>query len=567
MDHTLPETETTRIPTATFEAVAVELGLMTPAQVDECREIHRTLLDLGLTSTIAEVCVKKGVLSQSQVAAVESALGRRGDVVFPGYEIIGKIAEGGMGAVYKARQTSMNRLVAIKVLLPKLANDQAGRERFLREAHAVAKLSHPNVVTGIDAGEVAGVFYFVMEYLDGEPMDQELRRRGPLPWREAVTIVRQVALALDHADRHGIVHRDVKPGNIMLLKDGTVKLADLGLARATESDDDALTQAGMIVGSPGYLSPEQARGDTALDIRSDIFSLGLSLFEFITGQRAYAGSNPMSVLTALLTRDVAIDKVALAAPAGVTAVLARMTQRDRELRYSSPRLLCEDLDAVLAGRPPPHATATDSAGAAIAAAGEGMLARALASRVLRFGTAVGLALLVLLAVLWTSSQRNPSEPPAATSAAQPAVVVPSTKLSQATSLDLIEATKKAMLLVPGSAVYHAELELDRYSIDFAVKDRTYNIVIDGNDGTVIEQLEEDGDHSVDVKMTKLPITEGVQAAERATSGRAVEAGILLLPGRPVIEVKLLRDGKPIWVDVDGITAEVSSERSRPLMPS
>ncbi|MGH8029660.1 MAG: protein kinase domain-containing protein, partial [Arenimonas sp.] len=163
MDHPPPAPETTRVPTATFEAVAVELGVMTDDQVDECRALHRAMLDLGLTGSFPEVCLKRGVLTAAQVATVEGALGRRGDVTFPGYEILGKIAEGGMGAVYKARQISMDRPVALKVLLSRYAGDEAWRERFLREAHAVARLGHPNIVAGIDAGEVGGVCYFVME--------------------------------------------------------------------------------------------------------------------------------------------------------------------------------------------------------------------------------------------------------------------------------------------------------------------------------------------------------------------------------------------------------------------
>ncbi len=553
--------ETTRIPSATFEAVAVELGLMTPAQVDECRVIHRTLLDLGLTSTIAEVCLKKGVLDPAQVAAVENALGRRGDVLFPGYQIIGKIAEGGMGVVYKARQLSMDRLVAVKVLLPKLANDRAGRERFVREARAVAKLSHPNIVSGIDAGEVGGVYYFVMEYLDGEPMDQELRRRGPLPWREATTIVRQVALALDHADRHGIVHRDVKPGNIMLLKDGTVKLADLGLALATASDDAALTQAGMIIGSPAYLSPEQARGDSALDIRSDIFSLGLSFFEMMTAQRAYAGSNPMSVLTELLTRDVGMERLAAhGAPAGVTTVLAKMLQRDPSQRYQTPRQLCKDLDAVLEDREPVNAgSASTTDVPPLASPATPLSNKLMRSRAARLGLASIFVVLLSLAAIWFAGRGQSGDTPV------PRAVVPALPLE--VTLNLVGAIERALKELPGGAVYHAEQELGRYSIDFAVGQRTYNVVIDGKTGGIVEKLEEDGDHSLDVQMSRMPLTTAVRTAERAVSGRAVEAGILLLPGRPVVEVKLIRDGVAVWVDVDGVTGRVSSERSSSLMPN
>ena len=343
----------------TFEHTAVDRGYITPAQLEECRELHKKLSEMGLPSPIEEVFLKKGYLTKQQIAAINAALGKGNADAIPGYVILEKIATGGMGTVYKAKQTSMDRVVALKTLLPKFAGETDSRERFLREARAVAKLSHPNIVSGIDSGEAHGIYYFVMEFLDGEPLDRVLRKRTRLPWREAATIVRQVALALDHAHGNGMVHRDVKPGNIMLLKDGTVKLADLGLARIASAGDAALTRSGMIVGSPGYVSPEQATGDRDLDIRSDLYSLGLTFFEAIAGEPAYTGDSPMTVISSRLSHDPHFEKLAaFDAPKDLVALITKMCAREAIRRYQTPQYLLEDLDALLRGSRALHAVSS-----------------------------------------------------------------------------------------------------------------------------------------------------------------------------------------------------------------
>lgn len=555
-----PPDETTKIPSATFESIAVDRGLLTPAQVAECRALLQMLLDMGLRSTVAEVYVKKGYLTASQAAAIEQALGRSSAITIPGYEIVEKIAEGGMGAVYKARQISMDRLVAIKVLLPKFSEDKDGRERFVREARAVARLSHPNVVSGIDAGEAHGVCYFVMEYLPGLPVDQAVRERGALPWREATTIIRQVALALEHAHRHGIVHRDVKPGNIMVLADGTAKLADLGLARVVATEDAALTQTGMIVGSPAYLSPEQATGDRAVDIRSDIFSLGLSFFEIIAGERAYSGSNPMTVITALLTRDMPMAKlVAVGVPPDVVAIIARMTQREPDHRYATPSALIEDLDAVLAGHAPSHASVAAPAGGG---RGGG-----------RLRTGLLVAALLLLVGLWLPIKNwRPFEPAAAptevtTPAKQsPAMTRPvgadAAPAAQVDAIDLVAITEAALRIEPEGTAYQAEYEAGEYSIDLAVGNHTLNLAFAASDRHFLRRIDDDEDHSDAVTVCRLPLTEAIRTAQKAGNGRAVNAEIQLLPGVAVIEIRLERDGKRVWMDIDCATGRASAERNQ-----
>jgi eukaryotic-like serine/threonine-protein kinase len=562
------QNSTTVIPAATFESIAVERGWITAAQVDECRGLYQAIVEMGLATTLAEVYVKKGYLSPQQSALLETAIGRSGAITIPGYEIIEKIAEGGMGAVYKARQVSMDRLVGIKVLLQKFADDKDGRERFVREARAVAKLSHPNVVAGIDAGEAHGIYYFVMEFLDGESVDTLLRQRGTLPWREAAEIVRQTARALEHAHRHGIVHRDVKPGNIMLLKDGTAKLADLGLARISSATDSTITQSGMIVGSPAYLSPEQAIGEREIDTRSDIFSLGLTFFELIAGTRAFGSGNPMSTITALLTRDVPVERLTeMQAPTDVIAIIAKMTRREPEQRYATPQQLVEDMEALLTGQRLAHAYATHitSDGARAIAHDDLNVSSSTSQTAQRNQSAyrhwIWIGAIATVLVFAGLTYRNLGNRPAMMQT--PMISTPHSAPTDA-KLDLPAAIALATTAVPNAPVYHAEFEQGEYSIDFAQATQTINVTIDANQGIITKQHTEDEDHSIDVASSRIGLIDALERVQSRVSGTATEAEIVLLPGRAVVEVKFLRDGKPIWVDINGISGEMSAERGRPL---
>ncbi len=329
----------------TLESLALEREWLTQAQVDECRAIRQKIIDAGVDSSLDEVLLKKTYLTKQQVAALNSLLGKGVKGAIEGYEILEKIAQGGMGAVYRAKQTSMSRVVAIKVLLPKFLKDPDAVERFTREARAVARLSHPNIVAGIDAGVSNGIYFYVMEFIDGESMEKIIARRGGLPWREAAVIIRQIASALDHAHAQGLVHRDIKPSNILLMKDGTAKLADLGLARLAAGEDINVTQSGTVLGTPGYISPEQARGDKTLDIRSDLYSLGLTFFDLLAGKPAFAGDNAFAIIEAHCTKDVPVEKL----PREMAPIVAKMCARDRARRYQVPAQLVADLDTVLQG--------------------------------------------------------------------------------------------------------------------------------------------------------------------------------------------------------------------------
>jgi serine/threonine protein kinase len=299
------------------------------------------------------------------------------DLTIPGYEILDRIHDGAMGTVFRARQISVDRIVAIKVLRADLARDAELVERFCRESLIGAQLSHPNIVSTIDAGMASGRPYLVMEYLPGLTLHQVLEERGPCDESTALRIAMDVASALRFLHQRGLAHRDIKPANIILTPEGLVKLVDLGLARPLEDETWAVAEAGMAVGTPEYMSPEQTRGQSDLDIRSDLYSLGATLFHLVTGRVPYGGE---SVAEAMQRHASA--RIPLPAPeslnadltSGLSAIVRKLMARNREDRYRNPDDLIFDLARMLRGaRPaiaefPPEAFAPLAVGEAAAAA-------------------------------------------------------------------------------------------------------------------------------------------------------------------------------------------------------
>jgi serine/threonine-protein kinase len=201
-----------------------------------------------------------------------------------------------MATVYLARDLKHDRLVALKVLRPELAAT-LGPERFQREIHFAARLQHPHVLSVYDSGEAAGRLWFTMPFVEGESLRDRLRREGQLPLDDALRVARETAEALGYAHEHGIIHRDVKPENILLTRDGNTAVADFGIARAIGGDaGDRLTATGLSVGTPAYMSPEQAAGATELDARTDVYALGCVIFEMLTGEPPFTGTTPQSVI-------------------------------------------------------------------------------------------------------------------------------------------------------------------------------------------------------------------------------------------------------------------------------
>jgi serine/threonine-protein kinase len=266
------------------------------------------------------------------------------------YHVVDRIAAGGMGEVFRARDAVLERDVAIKVLHRQLAGDSGFVERFRREARAAANLSHPNIVAVHDWGAVDGIYYMVMEYVRGQSAREILNAEGLLAPAQAVDVLLPVLSALGHAHRQGIVHRDVKPENVMITREGAVKVADFGLARAYA--DAQITEAGTVTGTVQYLAPEQLQGEPA-DPRTDLYSLGIVAFELLTGRLPFAAETPMAIAVKHLHERVpAPSSRNPAVPKGLDGWVASMTEKNRELRPESAGEARRDLEEERRSLPP-----------------------------------------------------------------------------------------------------------------------------------------------------------------------------------------------------------------------
>ena len=318
------------------------------------------------------------------------------------YEIIETVASGGQATVYRARDTQLGRIVALKVMHPHLGGDANYVERFVREARMAASLSHPNVAVIHDVGEEGGANFIAMEFLP-TTLHALLTERGALPWNEARPFLLQVAMALRAAERQGIVHRDLKPQNILLDTDGQAKVADFGIARAAEFG--TMTATGMVLGTPQYMSPEQAMGER-VDIRSDLYSLGIVLYQMLTGQTPLEGTTPAGVISHhAREQDVPLNALADAdVPADAESVVRGLLEKVPADRIADPQALIDLIEAPStepsvsappAPATPPAATAgPERQPPPVEEAGEPRRRR---FRPLRWAAALGL---LLMGVLW-----------------------------------------------------------------------------------------------------------------------------------------------------------------------
>ncbi|MGO9600053.1 MAG: serine/threonine protein kinase [Isosphaeraceae bacterium] len=341
-----------------LEKSILRRGLATAAEIQACKA-QRTQLSAkskDVSPTLLEVMVDAKVLTRSQMTRLIQEKGEGGrKLEIPGYQILDRLGQGSMGAVFKARQLSVDRFVAVKVLLNSLAQNKEYIKRFEREAKIAARLSHNNVVNAIDAGEVGGRFYFVMEYVEGLTIKDHLLKHKVFEEKEAIRIVLAVAEALKHAGHRGLIHRDIKPENVILTRDGGVKLADLGLARLTDDEKWGLSEAGMAIGTPYYISPEQVRGQTDIDIRADIYSLGATFYHMVTGRVPYSGETPSEVMRKHVNPRVQLvppDHLNTRLSSGLGMVIETMLAKNREHRYATPDDLILDLKCLMQGEIP-----------------------------------------------------------------------------------------------------------------------------------------------------------------------------------------------------------------------
>nr|WP_309221697.1 protein kinase [Streptomyces sp. Act143] len=266
------------------------------------------------------------------------------------YQLRDLLGEGGMASVHLAHDTMLDRPVAIKTLHTELGREQAFRERFRREAQAVAKLTHTNIVSVFDTGEDAldgsTMPYIVMEYVEGRPLgsvlDEDVRQFGAMPADKALKITADVLAALEISHEMGLVHRDIKPGNVMMTKRGVVKVMDFGIARAMQSGVTSMTQTGMVVGTPQYLSPEQALG-RGVDARSDLYSVGIMLFQLVTGRLPFEADSPLAIAYAHVQEEPAApSSINRSLPPAVDALVARALKKNPNERFPSAEAMRDE---------------------------------------------------------------------------------------------------------------------------------------------------------------------------------------------------------------------------------
>ena len=300
------------------------------------------------------------------------------DALSARYEIQRELGRGGMATVYLARDVKHDRLVALKVLHPDLST-AFGAERFTREIHTAARLQHPNVLGVFDSGETEGQLWFTMPYVDGESLRDRLKREPQLPIEEAVRIATEASRGLAYAHAQGVVHRDIKPENLLLARDGSTLVADFGIARSSAADT-SLTGTGMSLGTPAYMSPEQASGEREIDGRTDIYALTAVLYEMLAGEPPFTGPNVQAIIARLLTQDARpIHPIRTAVPRALDAVIARGMSRVPVDRYATMDAFTAAVRAAVvaptSSRSPARVTLVGAVALAVMAVGVGVAAR------------------------------------------------------------------------------------------------------------------------------------------------------------------------------------------------
>ena len=339
----------------------IDLGLATRTEVEVCREQQKQASDPNHRS-LADLLVENSFITVNQAKRIRGQMDDRRSSQLPGYQVLGKLGKGAMATVYKAKQLSLDRVVAVKVLPRKMSESVEFVDRFYKEGRAAARLAHNNIVQAIDVGSTPdGLHYFTMEYIEGQTL-YDIMQPPPVGQGrhftedEALDVGIHMADALAHAHRRGLIHRDVKPKNILLTPQNVAKLTDLGLARATDDTTAAASEAGKAYGTPYYISPEQIRGDVDIDFRADLYSLGATLYHMVTGKPPFEGDTPTAVMHKHLKQPlVPPDHLNTSLSSGIGEVIELAMAKDRQDRYASTEDMLEDLRAVRAGNAPIHA--------------------------------------------------------------------------------------------------------------------------------------------------------------------------------------------------------------------
>jgi len=321
-------------PTELLELIS-RSGIATAAQLAEAVPLDSLPPD---PRKAAAVLIQKGVITRFQ--ASQLLQGRHKGFVLGPYIVLDQLGRGGMGAVYLAHHQELHRKVAIKLLVPvRDADQKLAHERFIREARAAAALDHPNIVRLIDVSRYNEVPFLVMEHVDGETLQQALDRDGALPPASAADAVAQAAAGLQHAHERGFVHRDIKPGNLIRDRFGSVKILDMGLARSFDDPDHKLTEtldSGAVVGTADFISPEQALNAPNIDIRSDIYSLGATFFTLVAGKPPYQGNTTQKLLNHQMRAVPKLNEADPTVPEKLSAIVGKMMAKKAADRFQSP---------------------------------------------------------------------------------------------------------------------------------------------------------------------------------------------------------------------------------------
>ncbi|MCD4830904.1 MAG: serine/threonine protein kinase [Anaerohalosphaeraceae bacterium] len=337
-----------------FGKIVVDQGLCTEEELLKCKKLLEEH-DPNNPTTLENLLVNNRFITTSQAKRAKDAARETKEAAshIPGYKVFGKLGAGAMAIVYKGKQLSLDRTVAIKILPKRFSENPDYVQRFYKEGKAAAKLNHNNIVAAFDVGEAGGYHYFVMEYVEGKTLYEDLAKGKIFSEAEAIEVVMQVARALAHAHARGLIHRDVKPKNIMVNSTGIIKLADLGLARDASDIAMAKSEAGKAFGTPYYISPEQIRGEIDIDARADIYSLGVTFYHMVTGRVPFEAKTPSDVMKKHLKEPlIPPDHINTSLSAGISEVIEVMMAKNKKDRYNSAEELLIDLEAIGKGEPP-----------------------------------------------------------------------------------------------------------------------------------------------------------------------------------------------------------------------
>jgi eukaryotic-like serine/threonine-protein kinase len=334
--------------------IVVDRGLITPEELDLCNALVQESVATESPRMLPDVLVDNSFVTQRQLTRLRTEFeADKSSQKIPGYRILKKLGSGAMATVFLAKQLSLDRYVAIKVLPKKFSTNEKFIERFYKEGRAAARLNDQNIVGAYDVGKAGEHHYFVMEYVDGDTVYDRIVAKKRFSESEAIDVVKQVASALKHAHQQGFIHRDIKPKNIMISRSGVVKLADLGLARAMSDKEAAEAESGRAYGTPYYISPEQIRGEVHIGPQADVYGLGATFYHMVTGRVPYEGRNPSEVMHRHLKAELTPpDHINTQLSAGCAQVIEMMLTKNPKDRYQSAKDLLTDLDLVRNGEPP-----------------------------------------------------------------------------------------------------------------------------------------------------------------------------------------------------------------------